>query len=126
MAYLRKPSEHYLSGLQQKIKWSTVVRMRPRPKEYRKVLESYDACFGPSAVSARLFHRDHLENGDIVADFCKHYLAEFRIDPAKLGVVGRVNETLSAEYPWTFSSATGGVARGEQRRLHPGHERSCA
>jgi hypothetical protein len=96
VAYLRRPSEHYLSNLQQTLKASAIVSP-PKPSGYRKILESYDACFGPQAVSARLFHRDHLENGDTVADFCKHHLAEFGVDPAKLHVVGSANETLSAE-----------------------------
>lgn len=96
VAYLRRPSEHYLSSLQQRLKASAIVRP-PRPKPIRKVLESYDACFGPDAVSARLFHRDHLENGDIVADFCKHCLAEFQIDPARLTPGDKTNETLSGE-----------------------------
>jgi hypothetical protein len=96
VAYLRKPSEHYLSNMQQGIKASATVRL-PRANTYRKVLESYEACFGEGAVSVRLFHRDHLENGDIVADFCKHYLGEFAIDPARLQPGRRTNETLSAE-----------------------------
>lgn len=96
VAYLRKPSEQYLSLLQQDLRAAAGVR-RPDPPEYRKVLKSYMACFGRAAVAARLFDRAHLERGDIVADFCTHALAGFGLDPAKLNTAGRPNQTLSAE-----------------------------
>jgi hypothetical protein len=96
VAYLRKPSEHYLSSLQQGIKASTTLKP-PQPKQFRKILESYAACFGDDAVSARLFDRAHLANGDIAADFCAHALGAFAVDPAQLQAGERTNETLSAE-----------------------------
>ena len=115
--------QHYLSSLQQRLKASAIVR-QPRPLVYRKVLESYGACFGPDAVSARLFHRDHLEQGDIVADFCKHYLAEFEIDPAELRPGDKTNETLSAEsmdilarYRQAFHAERNGVSTRDTVKL---------
>jgi hypothetical protein len=95
VAYLRRPSEHYLSSLQQRIKASSKVT-GPAPRDYRRTLESYDACFGPEAVTALLYDRRHLERGDIVADFCARFLAEYGVDPARLRR-GRSNATLSAE-----------------------------
>jgi hypothetical protein len=109
--YLRRPSERYLSGLQQKLKASWQVN-QPVPPNYRRTLEQYRGFFGQDAVRPRIFARSLLAEGDIVADFCAAYLPEFGLARADLADVGRVNEASSAEamdiqrrYRWDFHRA---------------------
>lgn len=96
IAYLRRPSEHYLSGLQQHLKASHEVKT-PRAPRYRNVLESYAAMFGADALALQLYHRPAFVEGDIVADFAARHLAAFGVTRADIAPPDRTNDTLSAE-----------------------------
>ena len=96
VAYLRRPSEHYVSRLQQKLKDSYLVPA-PDARKYRKVIESYAEAFGVNALSLNLYHRPSLVEGDIVADFAAKHLASYGIVRAELAKPERTNETISAE-----------------------------
>lgn len=95
-AYLRRPSEHYLSRLQQQLKASHQAP-RPGPPKHRRILEQYAAIFGEAALSPNLFHRPALAEGDIVADFAAKYLAPYGVTRADLATPERTNDTVSAE-----------------------------
>lgn len=95
IAYLRRPSDYFLSSLQQKLKASSQVR-QPRFPDYRAVIESFAADF-PADLALRCFHRDCLAEGDIVADFLASCLADSGLQAGDLADPGRRNETLSAE-----------------------------
>jgi len=96
VAYLRRPSAHYLSGVQQHLKASLNVR-EPRQGKYKESLQSYLEVFGQERLSLHLFERTKLVNGDIVADFATRHLAEWGIAPSDLSPPKRSNETLCAE-----------------------------
>jgi hypothetical protein len=65
VAYLRRPSEHYVSLAQQKLKGTSTLPV-PKRIEYAKVLAPFAAgC----ALSIREMHPRLLVDGDIVADF---------------------------------------------------------
>jgi hypothetical protein len=96
VAYLRRPSERYASGLQQHLTASATM-LRPRAPNYRQHIESYERVFGKGCLSLHLFHRSALAEGDVVSDFAIRYLADHGVDPAGLVQVGEVNVGLSAE-----------------------------
>ena len=91
--YVRRPSEYYLSSLQQRLKASHVVRS-VKPNFYRRTIEQYDKI--ANKIHVIPFVRSRLHDGDIGADFAWRLvpdcLAEFRA-----AAKGTVNETLSAE-----------------------------
>lgn len=106
--YLRRPSSHFLSGLQQKLKASHKLK-QPSARAYRSIIEAYSGRFGAQSVRPRVFDRTLLVDGDIVADFCTSHLARERIDPKSLRPGDRSNETMCAEtmkivwqYRWDF------------------------
>lgn len=94
--YLRRPSDKYLSSLQQAIKASSTFPA-PGPSSYRQVLEPYVEAFGQDAVRARPFSPAALAGGDIIEDFCQSYLGDAFPRLAALLPRFRTNETLSAE-----------------------------
>lgn len=96
VAYLRRPSEHYLSRLQQQLK-ASYEAPKPGARRYRAVLESYEAMFGADALALRLYHRPALVGGDIVADFTAKHLAPYGVERAALAVPDQTNDTISAE-----------------------------
>ncbi|HDR27389.1 hypothetical protein [Rhodovulum sp.] len=71
--YVRRPSDHYLSWLQQEIRASWKVPL-PAPLNCRQVLEPYMDVFGAGNVLIRTYDRATLCEGDIVADFVNAYL----------------------------------------------------
>lgn len=94
--YLRRPSDYYLSALQQRLKSAHTVTP-PRVQSPLAVLASYAAAFGAAALAPRVYDRSLLRGGDIVADFLAAHLPEFGLDPAALARGPRTNETVSAE-----------------------------
>lgn len=96
VAYLRRPSEHYASSLQQHLKASHAVR-QPKPVKTRGILKGYAGVFGDAALAPRLFHRKALVDGDIVADFVAAHLAPYGVTRADLAPAEPLNATLSAE-----------------------------
>jgi hypothetical protein len=113
-AYVRRPSEHVLSHIQQAMRYSH----RPRGVESREilpVLDGYAALFGAEAVDARAFHRDVLAGGDVVTDFCARNLAETGVTRAAMAAPGFANESLSAE--------ASDVSRRYRLAFHRGRDR---
>ena len=96
VAYLRRPSEHYASSLQQHLKASHAIR-QPEPVKTRSILKRYAGVFGDAALAPRLFHRPALAEGDIVADFVAAHLAPYGVSRAELAPPEPLNITLSAE-----------------------------
>jgi hypothetical protein len=96
VAYVRRPSDRYVSGLQQHLKASATVPA-PTPSHYRRNVTSYETVFGQGCLALHLFHRSALEGGDVVKDFATRYLAGHGVDPAGLAQVGEVNVSLGAE-----------------------------
>jgi hypothetical protein len=94
--YLRRPSDYYLSALQQRLKNGHVV-IPPRVQSPCAVLDGYVRAFGGRAVRPRVYHRDLLKDGDVVADFLAAHLADRGIDPATLARRGAANVSVSAE-----------------------------
>lgn len=95
-AYVRRPSAHFLSHIQQAMRYSH----RPRAvvsREILPVLDGYAALFGAGAIDARAFRRDTMVEGDVVADFCARHLAAWGVARADLARPGFSNESLSAE-----------------------------
>jgi hypothetical protein len=95
-AYLRRPSEYYLSNLQQRLKHSYRIGWLWVPP-MSAILGSYARAFGPGAVRPRIYDRSLLAEGDIVRDFLRTSLPEVAIDIGRLTPEKRGNETVSAE-----------------------------
>lgn len=94
--YLRRPSDYYLSALQQRLKNAHSVTP-PQVQSAVGVLKSYVETFGAAALRPRVYDRGQLEGGDIIADFLAAHLPERAIDPATLTRAAGANETVSAE-----------------------------
>ncbi|WP_310618794.1 hypothetical protein [Flexibacterium corallicola] len=91
VVYLRKPSDFYLSYLQQSFKSANRI-VRPTMLKYGNSLQNWE-MFGE--LKPRLFAKDALVQGDIIADYFKHYLPDVYKSP-KLTHYTQ-NETISAE-----------------------------
>jgi hypothetical protein len=94
--YLRRPSDYYLSALQQHLKNAHQVTP-PRIKSLSEVLDSYAAAFGRAAVAPRIYDRSLLTAGDIVTDFLAAHLPERGLDRAALAQRADANVTISGE-----------------------------
>lgn len=106
LAYLRTPSEHYTSLLQQRVKAS--YKVPPRRTSILAHLDNYAAL---GDVVARKFSRPEMVDEDIVADACQ----ALGIDAAPLERTdGSSNATVSAE----------GIILLQRYRqiIHPHHE----
>lgn len=113
-AYVRRPSEHFLSHIQQAMRYSH----RPRPargREILPVLDSYARLFGAGAIDARPFEREIMADGDVVSDFCARHLADRGVTRAELAAPAFVNESLSAE--------ASDISRRYRAAFHPGKDR---
>jgi hypothetical protein len=96
VAYLRAPSSVYLALLQQKLKASRKIRP-PKPPDYKGTIFSYCDLFGDERIRLRVFDRTCLFRGDIVQDFCHHFLPEHTNLTDQLVPAGETNMSLSAE-----------------------------
>jgi hypothetical protein len=94
--YLRKPSEFYLSNIQQILKQSHDLGWL-RVRATFNPVRSYAKAFGRDAIRLRTYARSMLTNGDIVEDFLASQLADLPIDAATLDRGTNTNETVSAE-----------------------------
>jgi hypothetical protein len=93
VAYVRKPSEHYLSVVQQRLKHSSTLQP-PLPANFRLHLEAWGKLVGVTP-EVRLFERESLEGGDVVQDFMQHFL---NIDISETKIAGAFrNESLMPE-----------------------------
>lgn len=91
-AYLRRPSQHYASMVQQRVKHAPDI-VPPAPSRYRRQIESWERWF-PGRVHLRVYDRAGLRNGDIAEDFCHWALGP---DPLPLAPPGQANVAMSAE-----------------------------
>jgi hypothetical protein len=96
LAYARRPSDRYLSGLQQHLKASWKITP-PQPAHYRENLEQYAGLFGKDAVQVVQFQREALIGADIVTDFLTRFLSMHGVERDRMAPVGAVNESLSSE-----------------------------
>jgi hypothetical protein len=94
--YLRRPSEYYLSALQQHLKSAHAITP-PRVTASLKTLDSYAATFGAAALAPRVYDRRLLADGDIIADFLAAHLPEAGIAPGALTRPAHGNESVSGE-----------------------------
>lgn len=95
-AYVRRPSEQYLSNLQQRLRNSWRIGPLWVPP-MAGILAGYADLFGADAVRPRLFDRAALKDGDIVADFLEAWLPEAGLDPGALLRGANDNQSVSAE-----------------------------
>lgn len=93
VAYIRRPSDFYLSRVQQDLKHSDNL-MPPAAIAFRAVIESWEQLLGVP-VQLAPFARECLRDGDIFRDFIDRYLPQ--VDLADDLVAGRENQTLSPE-----------------------------
>lgn len=96
VAYLRRPSSAYLSGMQQTLLLRAKLQ-QPRAPRYRPNIRFYEREFGRRRITLQLFERSALSGGDIVNDFCQRHLARFGVEAAQVPRRALVNESMSAE-----------------------------
>jgi hypothetical protein len=96
VAYLRRPSEHYLSLLQQGLKAAAAVP-QPGPPRLRRAIAGWQEAFGPDSLALHLFYRSALEGGDVVDDFVARHLAPYGVEAGALSRSGEVNVSLGPE-----------------------------
>lgn len=68
-AYVREPVGYSVSAFQQRVK-SGGAGHRLAQADYRKKFERFINVFGRENFSVRVFSRDRLKDGSVVADFC--------------------------------------------------------
>jgi hypothetical protein len=93
VAYVRKPSEHYLAAVQQTLKASHDIT-GPRPRMCRSILEGYSSHLADRLHVVK-YDRSAWPDGDIVRHFLEAFAPEalsLRID-----VPHEINNSLSAE-----------------------------
>jgi hypothetical protein len=96
VVYVRRPSERYVSALQQALRRSAEVR-QPRRRDWRGPVTDYEELFGKGCVRLHLYHRFALRDGDVVADFCARHLAPRGVESGRLIRPGETNVSVSSE-----------------------------
>lgn len=121
--YLRQPSEHYLSNLQQRLRQSADLGLLKPPFILRNI-DSYARAFGRAAITARVYSRELLHNGDIIDDFFATHLPEAAVDTTGLTRPSGVNASVSAEamdilrrYRLAFHAGRDDVSTRDSSRL---------
>lgn len=94
IAYVRQPSRHYLSKVQQRIKNSAVVEA-PGPAHIQAPIEAWERALG-IPVQTCLYDRKFLHNEDSTADFLYRMLERDEYEGIEIPA-NNVNESLSAE-----------------------------
>ena len=92
--YVRRPSEYYLSSVQQSLRASHDVKS-VRPIKYRAAIEPYLTGIA-NKTHVIPFARDTLYHNDIAADFAWRLIPECLAE-VEAAAVGPLNETVSAE-----------------------------
>lgn len=111
VCYLRAPVSYFLSAVQQDLKKNGDFVL-PSANRFRDTLEPWQT-FGPGPITARKFDRAALDGGNVVTDFCTHFLPA--LDPATLGSFAtEENTTLSGEAMQILQ----GYFRGDHRAPH--------
>jgi hypothetical protein len=92
--YVRRPSEYYLSSVQQSLRASHDIKS-VRPVKYRAAIEPYLTGIADK-THVIPFVRDALYHNDIAADFAGRLIPECLAE-VEAAAVGPLNETVSAE-----------------------------
>jgi len=120
VAYIRRPSEFYLSSLQQHVRASATLSQVKAPP-YRKVLEQYKAHI-PCTIRVFAYDRSAWPNRDIL----RHFASEFIPEVGELSSDGApsVNASISIEgikilmdYRKHFHGKQEGVFTADTRQL---------
>jgi len=93
VVYVRRPSSHYLSSMQQRIRASHEIRP-PKAPDYRGRIEACMRVFGRDRMAVRRFDRELLLGADIVTDFCSHFLPGIALESLTRSELS--NDSLSA------------------------------
>ncbi len=94
--YLKSPASYFTSMINQKLRNYRQVFL-PRPNYYRSAIQAWEST-GFDHYSWRIFDRSCLSNGDIVDDFCTHYLPEsFQATDLNREGVEQANSSVSNE-----------------------------
>ncbi len=101
VCYLRRQDLYLISRYSTELRLGSVVefdkylnrRCDLRHCKYDEMLGGWSSVFGKEAMVPRIFEKDKLQDGDVVADFCK--VCEID-DPHKYETVGTHNRSLSA------------------------------
>ena len=94
MIYVRRPSEYYLSNVQQGLRASH--KLKPvRPIRYRTTIEPYLYHIADK-LRVIPFVRNELYGGDIALDFASRFIPDCLQD-VEACTAGSINETVSAE-----------------------------
>ncbi len=96
IGYVRGPSSHYLSLIQQRLKASSKFRP-PSVYSVGRSADAYASFFAQSKVSVRLFDRGALKGGDIVVDFLSLYRPDLAQVVTQAAQRKSSNESISAE-----------------------------
>ncbi len=101
VCYLRRQDLYLISKYSTGLRLGSVVefdkylnrRCNLRHCKYDEMLGGWSSVFGKETMVPRIFEKDKLQDGDVVADFCK--VCEID-DPHKYETVGTHNRSLSA------------------------------
>jgi len=88
-AYVREPVGYSVSAFQQRVKSGAAPHRLAQP-DYRKKFERFINVFGRENFSTRVFSRERLKDGSVVADFCATWGL-----PYDAGREVRTNESIS-------------------------------
>lgn len=94
--YIRRPSSHFLSLLQQNLRHSHEVR-KLRSIRVAAIVAGFEEDFGLERTHVRAFDRKALIGGDVVRDFVETYLAPHGVAYEDLTAGVEDNVSLSAE-----------------------------
>lgn len=94
VAYIRRPSQYYLSRIQQDLKSSSTFPA-PAAINFRERINFFETLFG-QPVELFPYDRTKLYKGDITEDFMHRFFPDIVLPPVGAEETG-VNETLSAE-----------------------------
>ncbi|SNR75491.1 hypothetical protein [Puniceibacterium sediminis] len=96
LVYIRRPSDYYLSASQQRLRASSQLSAQ-EPRDVCGVLENFRTLFPAADITVRLFDRNSLEEGDVVADFASNYAPNCRAALLTAAQAAWSNESSSAE-----------------------------
>ena len=94
VGYLRSPAPLFLSRLNQRTRMTQTLPV-VSPHFFRKPISAYMSG-GFQRISLQIFDRAEMVNGDVVDDFCAHFLPGLK-EPLDREVIARSNDSISAE-----------------------------
>lgn len=96
VAYVRLPSGWFLSAMNQRMRRSTEIK-QPRTLNLVGSISDFFEDFGKDHVHLRPFAREALVGGDVLEDFCAHFLSDYDVSTDILEVDSSPNESFSSE-----------------------------